>query len=81
MHSTNTDNPIDFPPYYAMFTDAGNAMIHGIVEGAREQNLTWPEVYELLHTISEVNGFTEATDTAVRECVYDALGFKTPFYI
>jgi len=56
-------------------------MIHGIVEGAREQNLTWPEVYEILHTISEVNGYTEATDTAVRECVYDALGFETPFYI
>jgi hypothetical protein len=81
MHSTNTDNPIDFPPYYAMYTDAGNGMIHEIVVSAREQNLTWPQVYDILHSISEVNGFTEATDTAVRECVYDALGFETLFYI
>ena len=56
-------------------------MVHGIVEGAREKKLTWPEVYDLLHTISQVNGYTEATDTAVRECVYSALGFDTDFYI
>ena len=81
MHSTNTDNPIHFPPHYSMFTDAGNALVHGIVEGAREKKLTWPEVYDLLDSISQVNGYGEATDTAVRECVYDALGFETAFYI
>jgi hypothetical protein len=66
---------------YSMFTDAGNALVHSIVEGARKHNLTWPQVYEFLHTISQVNGYTEATDTAVRECVYSALGFETDFYI
>lgn len=80
-HSTNTDNRIDFPPYYAMFTDNGNAMIHGIVQVARRHKLTWTEVYDLLDSISEVDGYGEATDTAVRECVYSALGFDTDFYI
>ena len=63
-----------------MFTDSGNALIEGIVCGAKESNLTWPQVYEILQTVSKVKGFGEATDTVVRELVYDALGFDTPFY-
>jgi hypothetical protein len=66
---------------YGMFTDSGNALIHGIVEGAKEENLTWPEVYKLLYEISQVNGFAEAMDTAVRENVYSTLAFETDFYI
>ena len=66
---------------YSMFTDSGNALIHGIVEGAKEENLTWPEVYKLLSKVSQVNGFAEAMDTAVRENVYSKLAFETDFYI
>lgn len=65
---------------YGMFTDAGNAMVHGIVAGAKYKNLTWPEVHHMLCTISEIEGYGEATDTAVREAVYDALGFESSFY-
>jgi hypothetical protein len=65
---------------YGMFTDAGNALIHGIVQGAKYKNLTWSHVYTMLETVSQIEGFGEATDTAVRECVYDALEFKTAFY-
>lgn len=82
MHYTNTNNPVDFPaPDYGMFTDAGNAMVHGIVAGAKYKNLTWPEVYEMLHTISGIKDYGEAMDTVVREAVYDACGFKSDFYI
>jgi hypothetical protein len=70
----------EFHMDYAMFTDEGNAMIHGIVAGAKYKNLTWPEVYDMLETVSKIDGYGEATDTAVRECVYDALGFKMGFY-
>jgi hypothetical protein len=35
----------------------------------------------MLVTISKIDGYGEATDTAVRECVYSALGVKTNFYI
>ena len=67
-------------PDYAMFTDLGNAAVHAVVVSARENKLNWPETYRALCALSEQAEFGEATDTAVRECVYSALGFRTPFY-
>jgi 2-hydroxychromene-2-carboxylate isomerase len=58
---------------YAMFTDAGNAMINGVVMTAKSAGLDWDEVLEVLEDIATLDGFEEATDTAVRECVYMAL--------
>ncbi len=58
---------------YGMFSDVGNAMVHGIVIVARYKNLKWSEVYDMLETISQIEGFAEATDTEVRECVYITL--------
>lgn len=69
-------------PSYAMFSQDGDAAVHAIVEKARESQSTWPEVYRALLTLAEdYPEFGEVMDTAVRECVYDALGFDTPFYI
>jgi hypothetical protein len=65
---------------YAMFTDLGNAAVHAVVESARKNKLTWPETYRALCALGDEKGFGEATDTAVRECVYSALGFRTTFY-
>ena len=65
---------------YAMFTELGNAAVHAVVVSARENNMNWPETYRALCALSEQAEFGEATDTAVRECVYSALGFRTPFY-
>ncbi len=65
---------------YGMFTDSGNLAVHGIVEGARIKKMEWPQVYQALVAISYVKGYGEATDTAVRERVYDVLGFKSGFY-
>ena len=65
---------------YAMFTELGNAAVHAVVVSARENKLTWPETYRALCALSEQKEFGEAGDTAVRECVYSALGFRTPFY-
>ena len=78
MHSTNTNNPIDFPtPNYAMYTDFGNDAVHSIVRMARNLKMNWNQVYDELESLSRrfPNDFGEATDTAVRECVYIALGF------
>lgn len=61
---------------YGMFTDVGDCLVHGIVQGARSRNLTWEQTYELLKTIGGFNGFHEATDTAVLESVYTAV-FET----
>jgi hypothetical protein len=65
---------------YAMYTELGNAAVHALVESARANQLTWPQTYRALCVLGEQEQFGEATDTAVRECVYSALGFETPFY-
>jgi len=65
---------------YGMFTELGNAAVHAVVVTARANNLTWPQTYHALCQLSEEKQFGEATDTEVRELVYSALNFKTPFY-
>jgi hypothetical protein len=68
-------------PYFGMFTDAGNKEVSVIVEHAKVNNLTWPQTYKLLEQLAKVPGYGEVLDTMVREIVYDALDFKTAFYI
>lgn len=60
-------------PDYGMFTDLGNAAVHAIVVSARANGMTWAQVYRALVALAEYKEFGEATDTAVRECVYDAI--------
>jgi hypothetical protein len=38
-------------------------------------------VYQELVRLADVEVFGEATDTMVREIVYDALGFNSDFYV
>lgn len=59
--------------FYGMFTDKGNALIHGIVMTAKASELEWEQVMDLLYDVSTLDGFEEATDTDVREQVYAAL--------
>ena len=68
---------------YSMFSDFGNDAVDAIVRSAKVLNLTWPQVYKELESLANrfPNDFGEAMDTAVRECVYDKLGFNTNFYI
>ena len=67
---------------FGMFTEFGNDAVAAIVRQAKVLNLTWPQVYKELCDLSNryPKEFGEATDTEVRECVYSALGFDTPFY-
>jgi hypothetical protein len=58
---------------YGMFTDAGNAVIGSLVEMARKHQLSWHTVYDMLEAISLEEAYEEATDTAVREAVYQTL--------
>jgi hypothetical protein len=61
---------------FGMFSDAGNAMIQGVVMTAKANNLDWDQVVDVLYDIATLNGFEEATDTAVRETVYMACDFS-----
>jgi hypothetical protein len=66
---------------YAMFSDAGNAAVQDLVALAKRQGLSWKVTYSMLSALGDDERFGEATDTAVRECVYDACGFNSKFYI
>ena len=65
----------DEMPDYGMFTDLGNAAVHAVVVAARENAMTWAQVIRALRALADQEPFGEAMDTAVREVVYDALGF------
>jgi len=58
---------------YGMYTDAGNSAVDSIVEMARKHQLSWQTVYDMLEAISLEEAYEEATDTAVREAVYETL--------
>ena len=65
---------------FGMFTERGNSAVGQLVALAKTAELTWPQTYRALLVLSEQDKFGEATDTEVREMVYSALNFKTPFY-
>ena len=64
---------------YAMFTKEGNEKVAAIVAAAQalakfepiERVWDWTQIQ--LHDLSQRKEFEEATDTAVREAVYDAV--------
>ena len=58
---------------YSMFTQEGNQAVQRIVDYAKGKLLTYNETLPLLYALSNKAGFEEATDTAVRECVYAEL--------
>jgi hypothetical protein len=59
---------------YQMFTDAGNEAVGGIVYESVKQGLSWGETYAMLQQLAQRPGYGEATDTAVRDMVYEAIG-------
>ena len=67
-------------PNYDMFTQEGNELVHRIVLAGQAllkfdpQESVWTWAQHELHKLSYAPGYEEATDTAVRECVYEGLG-------
>lgn len=68
---------------FAMFTKEGNDAVAMIVEMAKSKGWNWSRTQAELYVLADSDAqlYGEATDTAVRECVYDACGFETNFYI
>lgn len=65
------------PPRYGLYTDEGNALAHTLVNLVRinrpfTNDQVWREV-DALQTALETQGHAEASDTAVREILADAL--------
>lgn len=69
------NDKLGLSPDYAMFTDFGNDAVDAIVRRAKILNVSWASVEKDLFELSKREEFAEATDTAVRESVYIALGF------
>ncbi len=65
--------------YFGMYTDAGNAAVMNIVEGAISNDLSWSEVVDCLSALSANEEFAECMDTMVREMVYSAI-FEESYY-
>ena len=67
---------------YQMFTDAGNAAVDEIVRKVlkqeRDRNTAYGWIYAELEKLETVEVFAEATDTAVREAVWDAVCAALP---
>ena len=69
------------PVSYEMYTRKGDAAIAKVIEKAKLHDWTWKRTYEELVKLSKRKGTEEATDTAVREVVYDALRYTDHFYL
>jgi hypothetical protein len=61
---------------YAMYTEQGDALVGVIVDRAVRNQWTWAMTLAALVQLSRNHPdvAAEATDTAVRECVYTAIG-------
>ena len=57
---------------YGMFTDAGNQAVESIVILKFQRQLSWATVQAMLAALALEEVYAEATDTAVREAVYEA---------
>lgn len=68
---------------YGMFSESGDILIEGIVLEAKKYNHSWNVVLDRLITLAKNKKYGEATDTMVREIVFDTIGYSndTPFYI
>ena len=56
-----------------MFTDEGNAAVTDLVKMAKRFGLPWGTVESMMEALSNVEVYSEAADTAVREAVYSEL--------
>jgi len=60
---------------YDMYTDAGNEAVNSIVEMACKHQLSWRTVKYMLAALALEEAYDEASDTAVREAVYQSCDF------
>ena len=68
---------------FSMYTESGNDAVAAVVREASILQYDWPTTLTALTNLAErfPEDFGEATDTAVRECVYNTLEFNSPFYV
>jgi hypothetical protein len=60
---------------FEMFTSAGDRMVGDLVKFAKTYGLSDTVVLGMMNAISKDECFGEITDTAVRECIGEELGW------
>jgi hypothetical protein len=63
-------------PEYGMFTEEGDYEVFRIVDLAKRARLTWHQVSGLLQQLADNPAYEEATDTVVRERVWEELKYE-----
>jgi hypothetical protein len=63
-------------PEFGMFTEEGDYEVYRIVDLAKRAKLTWHQVSGLFTQLSTESGFEEATDTVVKERVWEELKYE-----
>ena len=63
-------------PEYGMFTEQGDFEVYRIVDLAKRARLTWNQVSGLLQQLASDPAYEEATDTVVRERVWEELKYE-----
>ena len=58
---------------YAMYTRDGNAMVEAVVAAAINMRRDFTYVMSKLEILAETEAYAEATDTEVRETVYEVM--------
>lgn len=58
-----------------MFTESGSNLVADVVKMAKTYGLTQPVVLRMMHAIAIDECFAEITDTEVRECIGEELGW------
>ena len=61
---------------YGMFTEEGDFEVYRIVDLAKRARLTWNQVSGLLQQLASDPAYEEATDTVVRERVWEELKYE-----
>lgn len=59
--------------YYGMFSTQGNRRVHRIVLECLYNDYTYENAFWFLGEISKYKTYSEAYDTMVRDCVYEAM--------
>ena len=64
-------------PEFGMFTEEGDYEVYRIVDLAKRSRLTWHQISGLLLQLADNPAYEEATDTVVRERVWEYLFYES----
>ena len=66
---------------FGMFSKEGDLAVGHLIDSARTYGWSWSQCLKWINAVSRSRpSIAEMNDTAVREVIYEILGFDTDFY-